>query len=279
QYAVDDVAETIARLREFYRQHDTPLALAPVHVNPLMHQVVDLTRARWSNMPQQRGMVIELRTELAPDLPAIMGVESELREALINLVFNAVDAMPDGGTLTLRTSLTDSISTAGEAPTLRHVHVEVTDTGVGMDEDTQRRCLEPFFTTKGERGTGLGLAMVYGMMQRHGAEMDITSAVGQGTAVRLHFAVPTTPVSPSPQRAVASTVPARLRILIVDDDPVLLQALCETLETDGHVVITAHTGQGGIDTFRAACAGSEAFAVVITDLGMPHIDGREVARV
>jgi PAS domain S-box-containing protein len=278
QHAIDDVAETIAHLREFYRQNDTPLALAPVYMNPLVHQVVDLTRARWSTMPQQRGVVIDLQTELAPELPTIMGVESELREALINLVFNAVDAMPDGGTLTLRTYLTDSISTASEVPTLRHVHVEVTDTGVGMDEDTQRRCLEPFFTTKGERGTGLGLAMVYGTMQRHGAEMDIASAVGQGTTVRLHFAVPTTPVSTSPQPTGTSAVPSRLRILVVDDDPLLLQALCETLESDGHVVVTAHTGQGGIDAFHTARAGSEAFAVVITDLGMPHIDGREVAR-
>jgi signal transduction histidine kinase len=138
-------------------------------------------------MPQQRGFVIEMQTELEPTLPPIMGLESELREALINLVFNAVDAMPDGGTLTLRTRSSSSTS-AEERLTLRHVYLEVCDTGVGMDEETQRRCLEPFFTTKGERGSGLGLAMVYGIVQRHNAELEIDSTVGKGTTIRLIFA-------------------------------------------------------------------------------------------
>src|SRR5207244_239257 len=120
--------------------------------------------------------------ELAPDLPALSGIESEVREALVNLIFNAVDAMPDGGTLKLRTEV---------APNAQGVRVEVADTGVGMDEETRRRCLEPFFTTKGERGTGLGLAMAYGMTQRHGADIEIESAVGRGTTVRLRFPVPT----------------------------------------------------------------------------------------
>jgi signal transduction histidine kinase/ActR/RegA family two-component response regulator len=277
-HAIDDVAETIARLSEFYRQPDALLVLAPVQVNALVHQVIDLTRARWSNMPQQRGIVIHLQTELAPNLPAIRGIESELRETLINLVFNAADAMPDGGRLTLRTRLADSASATADAPTLQYVHVEVTDTGVGMDEDTRRRCLEPFFTTKGERGTGLGLAMVYGIIQRHGAEVDITSTAGQGTTVRLSFAVPTTPVAGAPQPSGVYRVSSRLRILVVDDDPPLLQSLCETLAIDGHVVVAANSGQEGIDTFRAACERREPFAVVITDLGMPHVDGRHVAR-
>src|SRR4029450_11332348 len=147
-------------------------------------------------MPQERGVVIELDTSLTAHDPVVPGVEAELREALTNLVFNAVDAMPEGGTLSVRTRRTSDPSRAG-APD--RVYIEVSDSGVGMDAETQRRCLEPFFTTKGERGTGLGLATVYGTMQRHGAEMDIASAVGQGTTVRLHFAVPTTPVSTSPQ--------------------------------------------------------------------------------
>ena len=239
--AIDDVAETIARLNEFYRQPDTPLVLTSVQVNALVHQVIDLTRARWSNMPQQQGIVIHLQTELAPDLPAIRGIESELREALINLVFNAVDAMPEGGTLMLRTRLADSMSAAVDAPTLQYVHVEVTDTGIGMDEDTRRRCLEPFFTTKGERGTGLGLAMVYGIVQRHGGEVDIVSTMGQGTTVHLSFAVPTTPVSGALQLGGGYMVPSRLRILVVDDDPPLLQSLCETLATDGHAVVAANS--------------------------------------
>jgi CheY-like chemotaxis protein/anti-sigma regulatory factor (Ser/Thr protein kinase) len=241
-----------------------------------VQQVVDLTRARWSDMPQQRGIVIQTVTELAPDLPPIMGIESELREALTNLIFNAVDAMSDGGTLTLRTRGADYApgSDAGSAP--RSVQLEVADTGVGMDEDTRRRCMEPFFTTKGERGTGLGLAMLYGVVQRHSAELEINSAVGTGTTVRLHFAVPAAVAEPA-QAAATYTLPARLRILVVDDDPLLLQSLRDTLEAEGHTVITANSGQGGIDGFRTARERGETFAVVITDLGMPYVDGRQVA--
>ncbi len=277
QSAIDDVTATVARLREFYRQREPQLASASVHLNRLVQQVVDLTSARWSNIPQQRGLVIDLRTDLASDLPAILGVESELREALINLVFNAVDAMPDGGTLTLRTRLSDAAASAAGAPGLRYVYIEVTDTGVGMDEETQRRCLEPFFTTKGERGTGLGLAMVYGIVQRHGAELEIVSTVGQGTTMRLSFAVLATLVADSSPPPVTYAAPSQLRILVVDDDPLLIKSLRDTLEGDGHVITTADGGQAGIEAFSTAQQGEEPFAAVITDLGMPYVDGRKVA--
>jgi PAS domain S-box-containing protein len=264
--AIDDVAATVARMREFYRQREPQLLTAPVRLNNLIQQVVDLTRARWSDMPQQRGAVIDLRLELAADLPTVVGVDSEVREALINLVFNAADAMPDGGTLTVRTR------TAGA----RGAVVEVVDNGVGMDEETRRRCLEPFFTTKGERGTGLGLAMVYGVAQRHGAEVEVQSAPGQGTTLRLIFPIPA--VEPAAAERAASPAPAsRLRVLIVDDDPLLLKSLSDTLELDGHHVVAANGGQAGIDTFQAACLSGPHFDVVITDLGMPYVDGRMVA--
>ncbi len=139
QRAIHDVAATVARMREFYRQREPQVSLAPVQLNELVPQVVELTRARWNTMPQERGITIGLCIELAPDLPVIMGAESELREALTNLVLNAVDAMPQGGVLTLRTRVAKS----------GQVQIEVSDTGVGMDEDARRRCLEPFFTTKG----------------------------------------------------------------------------------------------------------------------------------
>jgi signal transduction histidine kinase len=112
-----------------------------------------------------------------------MAIESEMREALVNLVLNATDAMPEGGRLTLRAGHT----LASAKGVSRRVFIEVVDTGVGMDEATRRRCLEPFFTTKGERGTGLGLAMVYGIAQRHGVDLDIHSAPGDGTTIRLTF--------------------------------------------------------------------------------------------
>jgi PAS domain S-box-containing protein len=271
QRSIEDVAHTVARMREFYRQREPLLNFAPTKINDLAQQVIDLSRARWSDIPQQRGAVIRMVTELAPDLPAVMAVESEIREALVNLIFNAADAMPEGGTLTVRTKL---------APDLKaqpRIAVEISDTGVGMNEDTRRRCLEPFFTTKGERGTGLGLAMVYGIVQRHGGAIEIQSAPGQGTTFRLLLPIGAA-VAGAGKSAADLAVPARQRILIVDDDPLLIRSLRDILEGDGHVVVCANGGQEGIDAFRAARAGQDAFAVVVTDLGMPTVDGRQVAR-
>jgi signal transduction histidine kinase/ActR/RegA family two-component response regulator/HAMP domain-containing protein len=271
--AIDDVAATVARMREFYRQREPQLALSTVDANLMVKHVVDLTRARWSDMPQQRGIVIEMRQELSAELPSILGVEGEIREALTNLIFNAVDAMPDGGTVTLRTRYRTRLDD-DERP---HVLVEVSDTGSGMDEATQRRCLEPFFTTKGERGTGLGLATVYGMAERHGAQVAIESQLHHGTTVRLAF-----PVAPAGSGSEARPAPlplpaAGLAILIVDDDPTVLASLGEILRRDGHQVTAADGGQAGIDRFREAAAGASPYAVVITDLGMPYVDGRKVA--
>ncbi len=267
QQAASDVAETVARMREFYRQRDIQTESA-VDLDEMVTQVAELTRASWESMPQQRGIVIDMRTELAARLPPILGVESEIREALTNLVFNAVDAMPQGGTLTLRVH--------GDGR--ERVLIEVVDTGVGMDDETRRRCLEPFFTTKGERGTGLGLAMVYGVVQRHGGDLEIDSQPGVGTTVRLSFAA--APVGAIEATAVIAALPAGLTVLLVDDDPILLRSLRETLELDGHTILTANDGKEGIDLFRKSMdPGSQVtVSAVITDLGMPHVDGRSVAR-
>ena len=268
QQAASDVADTVARMREFYRQREGQSELSPLDINEIVPQVIELTRARWEAMPQQRGIVIERRVELAAALPLVLGAKSEIREALTNLVFNAVDAMPQGGILTLRTRglATDRIC------------VEVSDTGVGMDEQTRRRCLEPFFTTKGERGTGLGLAMVYGVMQRHGGDLEIDSRPGAGTTVRLSFAAATTDSLASTETHAA--LPFGLTLLLVDDDPILLRSLRETLELDGHSTLTANGGQQGIDLFHGSIQpnGQSNIAAVITDLGMPYVDGRSVAR-
>jgi signal transduction histidine kinase/ActR/RegA family two-component response regulator len=278
QRAIDDVAQTVARMREFYRQREPESMLLPVNMNALVGQIVDLTRARWSDMAQRRGIAIEMRIELASELPTIMGADNEIREALTNLIFNAVDAMPDGGPLTLRTRVAqgDEEVRSQKSPTSEFVQVEVIDAGSGMDENTRRRCLEPFFTTKGERGTGLGLAMVYGAIQRHSANIEIESEVGKGTTVRLSFPVPTTRAPAAEVSASAGAVPP-LRVLVVDDDPLVLESLRETLTADGHGVTTADGGQAGIDTFLAARAQGNPFPVVITDLGMPYVDGRRVS--
>jgi signal transduction histidine kinase/CheY-like chemotaxis protein len=271
QQAIEDVARTVARMREFYREREAQLTLARVDLNRAIRQVVELTRPRWSDQTQQRGLMIDLKAELAESLPQIMGAENEIRDALTNLVFNAVDAMPSGGTLTVRTRRERRENAEDRAV------VEVTDTGVGMDEDTRRRCLEPFYTTKGERGTGLGLAMVYGMVQRHSAEIEIESTVGAGTTIRLSFPAHTASmVSASPSGYPSAPV-RRLRVLLVDDDPVLIKSLQDTLEEDGHLILATHGGQAGIDAFAHAQRNGEPFDLVITDLGMPYVDGRKVA--
>jgi CheY-like chemotaxis protein len=200
-------------------------------------------------------------------------VESEIREAMINLIFNAADAMPRGGVLTLRTQIAER--SAGKAR-LHKAVAEVADNGIGMDEKARRRCLEPFFTTKGERGTGLGLAMVYGMVQRQDADLEIDSTAGRGTTVRLSFAIPA-PGAIDLGSDTPAPVPPRARILVVDDDPLIIRVLCEVLERDGHDVTTANGGKAGMDAFSAAQRQGKPFAVVITDLGMPRIDGRKVA--
>ncbi|HEX5206256.1 MAG TPA: response regulator [Steroidobacteraceae bacterium] len=288
QTAIHDVARTVARMREFYRPQDSQAALAKVELNRLINGVIELTQARWRDVPQERGAVIELRTDLMNPAPAVMGAENEIRDALTNLIFNAADAMPDGGTLTLRIASAmrqpsgeralPSAKAAGAAESAHEVvYLEVSDTGVGMDEATRRRCLEPFFTTKGERGTGMGLAMVYGMAKRHAAELEIDSAPGKGTTVRIVFPVAPHSAEESEKQLALGLAVRPLRILIVDDDPLIIESLRETLRGDGHRVTAADGGQAGIDAFEAARARNEPFELVITDLGMPHVDGRRVA--
>ena len=261
--AIEGVAHTVARMKEFYSQRDSQSTHVPVNLN----RVIELTRARWSTIPQESGVVVQVETFLAAELPDILGQESDLRDAFTNLVLNAVDAMPSGGRLTFRSRVIDS----------HRAQVEVTDTGTGMDEATRSRCLELFFTTKGERGTGLGLAMVYGMVERHGGELQIESQPGLGTTMRLIFRI-----APAGTDLATDTLtqlrPAQpSRILVIDDDPIILKSLREILEQDGHSVVIAGGGESGIGAFRAASARGEPFDVVITDLGMPRVDGRTVA--
>jgi signal transduction histidine kinase/DNA-binding NarL/FixJ family response regulator len=271
QRAVEDVTHTVARLRDFYRQREPQLTLLPTDLNALAQQVIDLTRARWSDMSLQRGVVIEIDTDLAADLPAVLGVEAEIREALVNLILNAVDALPEGGKVKLRTAVQCSDGR------VEQVRFEVADTGSGMSEETRRRCLEPFYSTKGERGTGLGLAMVYGVAQRHNAAVEIESELGRGTTVSIVFPPTAVADTKAVERKVAAPVLAKLRLLLVDDDALVLNAMRTTLQMDGHEIEAATGGQAGIDAFTAATKRGEHFAAVITDLGMPHIDGRKVA--
>jgi CheY-like chemotaxis protein len=241
-----------------------------------LEQVKTLTRARWKDMPLERGIVVDMRTELMSTLPAILGTEADMREALTNLVFNAIDAMPSGGTVTVRTSVRRSEIVNG----VEMVQLEVVDTGIGMTtEETRSRCLEPLFTTKGNWGTGMGLAMVYAAVRRHGGQLTIESSPGAGTTVRIcfpsyaHARTLATAAEPPEVPPVAHA----MRILVIDDDPLVTKALRDTLVRDGHVVTTARDGETGIALFHDAHQANAPFDAVVTDLAMPHIDGLNVA--
>lgn len=273
--AGEDVAHIVARLREFYRRRDGQEPLVPLDLNKLVQQVIEMTRPRWRDIPQSKGLMVHMQTDLASDLPQVLGTASELREALTNLMLNAVDAMPEGGTLTLRTYVGGPRGQGKRGAT--HVLLEVVDTGMGMDEETRRRCLEPFFSTKGQRGTGMGLAMVYGVMERHEGRIEVLSEPSKGTTIRLYFPMPAKVSAPADE-VTESALPPPLHILCIDDEPLLRELMKGLLESDGHTVAVADSGQSGIDAFRAA-RHHRAFDVIITDLGMPFLDGRQVARI
>lgn len=273
--AGEDVAHIVERLREFYRPRDDREMLAMLNLNAIVEQAVGMTRPRWRDIPQSRGVMIELGTDLDSNVPDFAGIETEIRESLTNLILNAVDAMHTGGTITISTRVIN-LSATGRTNVSEHVVLEVKDTGVGMDEKTRARCLEPFFSTKGKRGTGLGLAMVYGVVERHEGQIEIDSELGKGTTVRLIF-----PVYKLEQPANATNAdeipPGPFRILCVDDEPPVRDLVREMLERDGHTIASADGGQAGIDMFIAAQHNGKPFDAVVTDLGMPYVDGREVA--
>ena len=273
--AGEDIAHIVERLREFYRPRDKRESLAIININALVGQAVGMTRPRWRDIPQGRGVMIELRTDLDSNLPEFSGIETEIRESLTNLILNAVDALPSGGVITIRTRATEPGKPGRDAISM-HVVLEVGDNGIGMDEETRRHCLEPFFSTKGQRGTGLGLAMVYGVMERHEGRIEIESEPGKGTTVRLIFPFSELKTSDD-ATGEDGPPPGPFRILCIDDEPLLRELLKELLKRDGHKIELADGGQAGIEAFCAARTRGEPFEAVITDLGMPYVDGREVA--
>jgi len=276
--AAQDIAQIVARMREFYRSRSSQEQLTAVNINQIIEDVVELTRPRWRDLPQRDGTSIQLKLELVSQLPMLMSDASELREALTNLVFNAVDAMPQGGTITIATRC-DANPEADPTKSGTHkLFVEVRDDGMGMSDETRQRCLEPFFSTKAQRGgSGLGLAMVYGMMQRHDGSIEVESALGKGTCMRLVFPVRETK---SKEESAASSNPEKtegLRVLCIDDEPNVRELVADCLG-GSHQIETAATGKLGLEMFRSGLKTRQPYDVIITDLGMPEVDGHQVAR-
>ena len=275
----DDIAHIVARMREFYRRRSDNEQLTRINLNQLIEEVIDLTRPRWRDVSQREGISIQVQHEFDPNLPPLVSDPTELREALFNLIFNAVDALPQGGIITLVTRLATRPAHAENLPPERLVQVEVRDNGMGMDEKTRQHCLEPFFSTKATRGgTGLGLAMVYGMMQRHDGNIEVESAVGKGTCIRLTFPVREDTSHTAKPHAAQANQKRSLRILCIDDESQIQELLANCLTTLDHRVTTASSGKQGVEMFRKAMKKKQPYETVITDLGMPDIDGHQVAR-
>lgn len=255
-----DGAQTVRRLQEFTRiRRDEPLVA--VDVNQLVRDALDMTQSRWREEPRSRGVTIDVDVSLEP-VPDVAGDAAELREALTNIILNAVDAMPQGGQLTVRSALVADA-----------VELTISDTGLGMPESVRRRIFDPFFTTKGSRGTGLGLSITYGILSRHGARIAVDSEEGHGTVFRLSFL----PIQRSAPVASETPIPvdagAPLRCLVVDDDPAVGGVVGDMLEATGHTAVVLTDGADAIARF-----GAERFDVVFTDLAMPALSGWEVAR-
>lgn len=256
-----DAANVVSRLREFYRPASTDEEFPMVDLAKIVRQAVSLTEPKWRSQSQAKGLTVDVTTETEVS-PFVAGEESALREILTNLIFNAVDAMPNGGHVWLETSI------EGENAVIR-----VRDTGTGMSESVRQRCLEPFFSTKGELGTGLGLSMVHGIVERHRGKLEIESTPGKGTTFTIRL-----PLAESESAPVAAAAPAAksksiLNVLIVDDELPVLEVLSRYLRCDGHSVATAESGREALEKFR-----HNFFDLVVLDRAMPDMSGDQTAR-
>lgn len=256
--AAKDGAEVVRRLQQFagMRRGTQPRA---VQLDEIVADVLEMTRGRWQDAARAAGVEISVETTLAAT-PPIAGDPPALRELLTNLVLNAVDALPAGGRITIETGVKDGA-----------VVLAVTDTGVGMPDDVQRRAHEPFFTTKGVKATGLGLSVAYGIARRHGGELTIQSELGRGTTVRVAL-----PAADEPARAVppvAASARGPRRILLVDDEDEVRRALAEMLASAGHTVVPAADGVEALRLLES----DPGIDLVVTDLVMPAMTGWDLA--
>jgi signal transduction histidine kinase len=260
--ATEDAAEVVRRVLEFTARQPI-VAAGSADLNELIGEVLELTRPRWHDQAQLAGITIEVALELA-DVPPVAGEVSGLREVLMNLVLNAVDAMPKGGRLTIRTW-------AGAGA---QVHCSVGDSGIGMSDEVRHRVFQPFFTTKGPQGVGLGLSVSHAIIERHRGAMTVDSVSGIGTTVTFHLP-PAPPDPAAPPEAPEPPIAVPLRILLVDDEAEVRATLGDSLSAHGHVVVVAANGREAIERLQSG----DSFDAVLTDLGMPDMTGWDLARI
>jgi len=260
-----DGAKTVKRIQDFARQrrdHD----FEPVDVRQLLLDIGEITRPRWKDRGEAANIYINLDIQCEPNV-VVMGDESELREVLVNLVFNSIDAMPGGGILTMTAKTTSAA-----------VEISVRDTGTGMSEETRLRVFDPFFTTKDKAGMGLGLAVSYGIIRRHDATVDVESQLGMGTTFRIRLpitarAFATQGVSSFVSSEKISSTSAPTRVLVVDDEEYVRDLLRDILENEGCEAVVAEGGRQALSLFE-----NESFDALFTDVGMPDMNGWELSR-
>jgi signal transduction histidine kinase/CheY-like chemotaxis protein len=239
-------------------QGEKDSTMHPVPVNRVVQEAVQSTRPRWKDEPEAKGISIEVVTELE-EVPHVGGTEDRLRDILTNLMFNAVDAMPEGGTMTIRTEAVGD-----------RVQITVRDTGIGMDEETRRRVFEPFFTTKADIGTGLGLSTVYNTLTRWGGSIEVGSSPGKGAAFTFRLPAWTGSMQGEDEDGEVGQVRGG-KILVVEDEEVVRLLLADLLSED-HEVVAVSSGREAMERFAPG-----RYDVALIDLGMPEMPGNQVA--
>jgi diguanylate cyclase (GGDEF)-like protein len=265
--AAQDVATSVKRILDFFRP-ESKGKFAAHFLDNLVQECLEVTKVRWKEEAHLRGIRYEITTQVPQGL-RIWGNDSELAEVFNNLIFNALDAMPDGGNLEVRAE-----------PEEQMIVVSFADTGVGMPPEVLDKIYDPFFTTKSEKGTGLGLSLVRGIILRHHGEIEVTSQLNQGTTFRIRLPIyrgeedlkPPVAKVVVPSTTTADLEPsAPFRVLVVDDEPDILNLFTEILTSRGYEVVMAPSGA---EALREIGAGE--FQVAITDLGMPEMSGWDV---
>lgn len=261
--ASKDGAETVRRIQDFTGKR-REREFIPLSLNDLVHEVAAITEPRWKDQAQKKGIQIELAKTLGAISP-ILGNPSELREVLTNILFNAVDAMPNGGRITFST----------QSHSEDWVELKIADTGIGMTDEIKKKIFDPFFTTKGVTNSGLGMSVSYGIIKRHGGEILVESEPGKGTVFILHLPMGYgEEIQEAEKRAEKPLGLVRsAKILVIDDEEPVRDILSRMLRTKGHQVEVAEDGDEGIEWFK-----KKDFDLVFTDLGMPKISGWEVGK-
>ncbi len=254
-----DASQSVKRLQDFTRRRPQE-ELFHVDINGIIKDAVEMTKPKWRDETQRKGISNELVLNLG-EISSADGIASELREVITNMIFNAVDAMPEGGRIEIRTFQKGS-----------RVHIEIKDTGIGMLEEVKKKVFEPFFTTKAFSNAGLGLSMSYGIINRFGGEIEVESQVGRGTTFTI--SLPEGVERKEQVTTFALTLEGKKgRILVIDDDEPVRNVLSRILSQASHRVTAAGNGEEGIRLFK-----ERNFDVVLTDLGMPGMSGWEVCK-